>query len=100
MTIDEINNSNLSDDAKFFLEQFTDQRIRCGCGGGLVNKNGEIPCIDVPESIARLEKDIKDINESGLATATVRMDDTVKWDNGLVRYFVSIHPNHDRIQHC
>ena len=89
MTIDEINNSNLSDDAKFLLEQFTDQRIRCGCGNGLVNKDGEIPCIDLPETIAPLEKEI---DESGLATVTIRVDDTVSLSNGLVRYYALVCP--------
>jgi len=81
----QIDASSLSEDAKFILMQFL-RPIRCSCGHSLVNNKGEISCIDLPETREPLEREI---NESGIAIATIRTE-VVERPSGLMRYFVSV----------
>ena len=80
-----VENSTLSDDAKFYLRQFLQPTIRC-CGRFLVNSNNEMCMIGTPEGQASLGEEI---NASGIATATSR---TVARDprNGRIKWYLVV----------
>ena len=79
-----IEKSSLSDDAKFELQQFL-HPIVCSCGHTLVH-NGVLEIVSTAE---RKDQREKEINESGIATATAK---TVNVDSksGAVTYHLAV----------
>jgi hypothetical protein len=84
IVLDEIEKTTLSDSSKFTLRQFL-RPIVCGCGSGLV-RNGEMLCTATPEM---RDHEVKEINDSGIASVSVRTDTTLH-DSGLVRYYLGV----------
>ena len=81
---EKIENSALSQCAKWCLRQFL-APIRCGCGHTVVHA-GKMSLIRPPMGMV---KNVKEINDSGIATATAELAKTYPAEN-LFHYHLAV----------